>query len=143
VVDAPPENLTVSQVADLATDFELAVLFTSQPSFARGLNGNIEGGPVKPGIGRSGVVDKTGGRRDAGVWALTGGNLAGLGHLPPGPGHIQVRVIIPGGHSKHGKIPGAGRPRRNFPIEIGFQKFFKLKVIQPPVFQSGGASLRR
>ena len=33
VVDAPPENLTVAQVADLAGDFELAVLFTSSPSF--------------------------------------------------------------------------------------------------------------
>ena len=29
VVDAPPENLTVAQVADLAADFDLAVLFTS------------------------------------------------------------------------------------------------------------------
>lgn len=33
VVDAPPENLTVAQVADLASDFELAVLFTTSPSF--------------------------------------------------------------------------------------------------------------
>ena len=33
VVDAPPENLTVAQVADLAGDFDLAVLFTSSPSF--------------------------------------------------------------------------------------------------------------
>ena len=31
MVDAPPENLTVEQVADLATDFELAVIFTSSP----------------------------------------------------------------------------------------------------------------
>src|SRR5664280_3371232 len=37
VVDAPPENLTVEQVADLAPDFELAVLFTSKPSFAHDL----------------------------------------------------------------------------------------------------------
>jgi hopanoid biosynthesis associated radical SAM protein HpnJ len=33
VVDAPPENLTVAQVANLAGDFELAVLFTTSPSF--------------------------------------------------------------------------------------------------------------
>ncbi|MEJ5329982.1 MAG: hopanoid biosynthesis associated radical SAM protein HpnJ [Desulfobaccales bacterium] len=33
VVDAPPENLTVDQVAALASDFELAVLFTTSPSF--------------------------------------------------------------------------------------------------------------
>ena len=33
VVDAPPENLTVSQVAALAPDFDLAVLFTTSPSF--------------------------------------------------------------------------------------------------------------
>lgn len=33
VVDAPPENLTVAQVAALAADFELAVLFTTSPSF--------------------------------------------------------------------------------------------------------------
>ena len=57
VVDAPPENLTVSQVADLAPDFELAVLFTSQPSFAHDLatvsqlkakNPNLQVGMVGP-----------------------------------------------------------------------------------------------
>ena len=57
VVDAPPENLTVSQVADLARDFELAVLFTSQPSFAHDLatvselkakNPNLQVGMVGP-----------------------------------------------------------------------------------------------
>ncbi len=37
VVDAPPENLTVSQVAELAPDFELAVLFTSSASFCHDL----------------------------------------------------------------------------------------------------------
>jgi hopanoid biosynthesis associated radical SAM protein HpnJ len=37
VVDAPPENLTVDQVAALAPDFELAVLFTTQPSFRHDL----------------------------------------------------------------------------------------------------------
>ncbi len=37
VVDAPPENLTVSQVAALAPDFELAVLFTTSPSFRQDL----------------------------------------------------------------------------------------------------------
>jgi hypothetical protein len=37
VVDAPPENLTVSQVADLAPNFELAVLFTTKPSFQHDL----------------------------------------------------------------------------------------------------------
>ncbi len=37
VVDAPPENLTVAQVADLAGDFDLAVLFTSSPSFQHDL----------------------------------------------------------------------------------------------------------
>ncbi|HZE20959.1 MAG TPA: hopanoid biosynthesis associated radical SAM protein HpnJ, partial [Desulfobaccales bacterium] len=37
VVDAPPENLTVAQVADMAQDFELAVLFTTQPSFEHDL----------------------------------------------------------------------------------------------------------
>lgn len=38
VVDAPPENLTVPQVAALAQDFELAVLFTTSPSFRHDLN---------------------------------------------------------------------------------------------------------
>jgi hopanoid biosynthesis associated radical SAM protein HpnJ len=33
VLDAPPENLTVPQVAALAPDFELAVLFTTSASF--------------------------------------------------------------------------------------------------------------
>ncbi len=33
VVDAPPENLSVPQVAALAPDFELAVLFTTSASF--------------------------------------------------------------------------------------------------------------
>lgn len=33
VVDAPPENLTIDQVAALAKDFDLAVLFTTNPSF--------------------------------------------------------------------------------------------------------------
>jgi hopanoid biosynthesis associated radical SAM protein HpnJ len=33
VVDAPPENLTVEQVAPLARDFDLAVIFTSNASF--------------------------------------------------------------------------------------------------------------
>ena len=37
VVDAPPENLTVDQVAALASDFDLAVLFTTQPSFRHDL----------------------------------------------------------------------------------------------------------
>ena len=37
VVDAPPENLTVGQVASLAGDFELAVLFTTSPSFRHDL----------------------------------------------------------------------------------------------------------
>ena len=37
VVDAPPENLTVAQVAALAADFELAVLFTSSASFSHDL----------------------------------------------------------------------------------------------------------
>ena len=34
VVDAPPDNLTVDQVAAMAPDFDLAVLFTTSPSFA-------------------------------------------------------------------------------------------------------------
>src|SRR5512137_2471782 len=37
VVDAPPENLTVDQVAAMAPDFELAVLFTTSPSFRHDL----------------------------------------------------------------------------------------------------------
>jgi hopanoid biosynthesis associated radical SAM protein HpnJ len=37
VVDAPPENLSVSQVAAMAGDYELAVLFTSSPSFKHDL----------------------------------------------------------------------------------------------------------
>jgi hopanoid biosynthesis associated radical SAM protein HpnJ len=37
VVDAPPENLTVPQVAALAPDFDLAVLFTTSPSFPNDL----------------------------------------------------------------------------------------------------------
>jgi len=37
VVDAPPENLSVSQVAALAPDYELSVLFTSSPSFKHDL----------------------------------------------------------------------------------------------------------
>lgn len=37
VVDAPPQNLTVAQVAGLAPDFELAVLFTTSPSFRHDL----------------------------------------------------------------------------------------------------------
>ncbi len=37
VVDAPPENLTVDQVALLARDFDLAVLFTTSPSFRHDL----------------------------------------------------------------------------------------------------------
>ncbi|MDP3183382.1 MAG: hopanoid biosynthesis associated radical SAM protein HpnJ [Desulfobaccales bacterium] len=37
VVDAPVQNLTVSQVAALASDFELAVLFTTTPSFRHDL----------------------------------------------------------------------------------------------------------
>ncbi len=37
VVDAPPENLTVEQVAPLARDFDLAVLFTTNASFASDL----------------------------------------------------------------------------------------------------------
>jgi hopanoid biosynthesis associated radical SAM protein HpnJ len=37
VVDAPPENLTVSQVAAMGSDFELAVLFTTSPSFRHDL----------------------------------------------------------------------------------------------------------
>ena len=37
VVDAPPENLSVSQVAAMAKDFDLAVLFTSSPSFQHDL----------------------------------------------------------------------------------------------------------
>jgi hopanoid biosynthesis associated radical SAM protein HpnJ len=37
VVDAPPENMSVDQVANLAGDFELAVLFTTQPSFQHDL----------------------------------------------------------------------------------------------------------
>jgi|UniRef100_A0A7C3WH20 hopanoid biosynthesis associated radical SAM protein HpnJ len=35
VVDAPPENLTIDQVAALAKDFDLAVLFTTSASFRR------------------------------------------------------------------------------------------------------------
>src|SRR5450759_4971253 len=34
LIDAPPEGLTVDQVAPLAKDYELAVLHTSPPSFA-------------------------------------------------------------------------------------------------------------
>jgi hopanoid biosynthesis associated radical SAM protein HpnJ len=34
VVDAPPENLTIDQVASLAKNFDLAVLFTTNPSFS-------------------------------------------------------------------------------------------------------------
>ncbi len=34
VVDAPPANLTVEQVAAMAPDFDLAVLFTTSPSFS-------------------------------------------------------------------------------------------------------------
>ncbi|MEW6388500.1 MAG: hopanoid biosynthesis associated radical SAM protein HpnJ [Thermodesulfobacteriota bacterium] len=37
VVDAPPENLTVDQVAALAPNFEVAVLFTTAPSFSSDL----------------------------------------------------------------------------------------------------------
>ena len=37
VVDAPPENMTVSQVAAMAKDFDLAVLFTTSPSFQHDL----------------------------------------------------------------------------------------------------------
>ncbi|MHB8067267.1 MAG: hopanoid biosynthesis associated radical SAM protein HpnJ [Desulfobaccales bacterium] len=37
VVDAPPENMTVSQVTALAKDFDLAVLFTTSPSFQHDL----------------------------------------------------------------------------------------------------------
>src|SRR4030042_1671089 len=37
VVDAPPENLSVSQVAAMAKDFDLAVLFPSSPSFQHDL----------------------------------------------------------------------------------------------------------
>ena len=37
VVDAPPENLTVPQVAAMARDYDLAVLFTTQPSFSHDL----------------------------------------------------------------------------------------------------------
>ena len=37
VVVAPPENLTVSQVAALGPDFEVAVLFTTSPSFRHDL----------------------------------------------------------------------------------------------------------
>jgi hopanoid biosynthesis associated radical SAM protein HpnJ len=37
VVDAPPENLTVSQVAALAPDYDLAVLFTTSASFGHDL----------------------------------------------------------------------------------------------------------
>jgi hopanoid biosynthesis associated radical SAM protein HpnJ len=37
VVDAPPQNLTVAQVAALAPDFELALLFTTSPSFKHDL----------------------------------------------------------------------------------------------------------
>ena len=37
MVDAPPENLTVAQVAALAADYELAVLFTSSASFGHDL----------------------------------------------------------------------------------------------------------
>ena len=37
VVDAPPENLTVDQVAGQARDFDLAVLFTSSASFTHDL----------------------------------------------------------------------------------------------------------
>jgi hopanoid biosynthesis associated radical SAM protein HpnJ len=37
VVDAPPENLTVTQVAKMAPDFEVAVLFTSSASFQHDL----------------------------------------------------------------------------------------------------------
>ncbi len=37
VVDAPPENLTVEQVAPLARDFDLAVIFTSNASFSADL----------------------------------------------------------------------------------------------------------
>ena len=34
LIDAPPDGLTVEQVAPLARDYELAVLHTSTPSFA-------------------------------------------------------------------------------------------------------------
>ncbi|MDD2904339.1 MAG: hopanoid biosynthesis associated radical SAM protein HpnJ, partial [Syntrophales bacterium] len=37
VVDAPPENMSVSQVAAMAKDFDLAVLFTTSPSFQHDL----------------------------------------------------------------------------------------------------------
>lgn len=37
VVDAPPENLAVDQVAAMAPDFDLVVLFTTTPSFASDL----------------------------------------------------------------------------------------------------------
>jgi len=37
VVDAPPENLTVDQVAKLARDFDLAILFTTSASLAHDL----------------------------------------------------------------------------------------------------------
>jgi hopanoid biosynthesis associated radical SAM protein HpnJ len=38
VVDAPPENLTVAQAAEIAKDFELAALFTTSPSFRHDLD---------------------------------------------------------------------------------------------------------
>ena len=33
LVDAPPDNLSVEQVAPMARDYELAILHTSTPSF--------------------------------------------------------------------------------------------------------------
>jgi hopanoid biosynthesis associated radical SAM protein HpnJ len=42
VVDAPPENLTVAQVASMGPDFEMAVLFTTSASFHHDLEtGNL------------------------------------------------------------------------------------------------------
>ena len=35
LIDAPPDGLSVDQVAPLARDYELAVLHTSTPSFAQ------------------------------------------------------------------------------------------------------------
>ncbi len=50
VVDAPPENLTVAQVADLARDFDLAVLFTTSPSFQHDLTTIDRLKEVNPGL---------------------------------------------------------------------------------------------
>ncbi len=50
VVDAPPENLSVGQVAAMARDYDLAVLFTSHASFRHDLETVSRLKEVNPGL---------------------------------------------------------------------------------------------